>query len=62
MMEEYLSDVDDHDQKMLQKHVMDLAGDATFVYSTLQAARYHRSMWGSQEWPHPVHWCCLPLG
>ncbi|XP_043754640.1 carboxylesterase 4A isoform X3 [Cervus elaphus] len=43
VMEEYLSDVDDHDQKMLQKHVMDLAGDATFVYSTLQAARYHRN-------------------
>ena len=62
MMEEYLSDVDGHDQKMLQERVMDLAEDATFVYSTLQAARYHRSMWGPQEWPSPVHWCCLPLG
>lgn len=43
MMEEYLRDVDDHDQKMLQKHVMDLAADATFVYSTLQAAHYHHN-------------------
>lgn len=43
MMEEYLSDVDGHDRKMLQERVMDLAGDATFVYSTLQAARYHRN-------------------
>ncbi|XP_040109350.1 carboxylesterase 4A isoform X3 [Oryx dammah] len=43
VMEEYLSDVDGHDQKMLREHVMDLAGDATFVYSTLQAARYHRN-------------------
>uniref|UniRef100_A0A8C2PJ30 Carboxylic ester hydrolase n=1 Tax=Capra hircus TaxID=9925 RepID=A0A8C2PJ30_CAPHI len=43
VMEEYLSDVDGHDQKMLQERVMDLAEDATFVYSTLQAARYHRN-------------------
>ncbi|XP_060253977.1 carboxylesterase 4A isoform X5 [Ovis aries] len=43
VMEEYLSDVDGHDRKMLQERVMDLAGDATFVYSTLQAARYHRN-------------------
>lgn len=49
MMEEYLRDVDDHDQKMLQKHVMDLAADATFVYSTLQAAHYHHSHSSNKE-------------
>uniref|UniRef100_A0A8B9YZX5 Carboxylic ester hydrolase n=1 Tax=Bos mutus grunniens TaxID=30521 RepID=A0A8B9YZX5_BOSMU len=43
VMEEYLRDVDDHDQKMLQKHVMDLVADATFVYSTLQAAHHHHN-------------------
>ncbi|XP_062968300.1 carboxylesterase 4A [Cynocephalus volans] len=42
VLEEYLSDIDEHDWKMLRNHMMDLAGDATFVYSTLQTARYHR--------------------
>ncbi|XP_047385270.1 carboxylesterase 4A isoform X2 [Sciurus carolinensis] len=42
VMEEYLSDTPKNDWKMFRNHVMDLAGDATFVYTTLQAARYHR--------------------
>ncbi|XP_031536540.2 carboxylesterase 4A isoform X1 [Vicugna pacos] len=43
VVKEYLADIDDHDWKRLRNHVMDLAGDATFLYSTLQAARYHRN-------------------
>ncbi|XP_008590308.1 PREDICTED: carboxylesterase 4A [Galeopterus variegatus] len=42
VLEEYLGNTDEHDWKMLRNHMMDLAGDATFVYSTLQTARYHR--------------------
>ncbi|XP_008048851.1 carboxylesterase 4A [Carlito syrichta] len=42
VMEEYLSDINEHDWKMLRNRVMDIAEDSTFVYSTLQAARYHR--------------------
>lgn len=57
MVEEYLGDIDDRDWKILRNHVMDLSGDATFVYPTLQAARHHSSMWDPQEWPH----CLLVL-
>lgn len=40
---EYLSDaISHHDWKMFRNHLIDLVGDATFVYATLQAARYHR--------------------
>ncbi|XP_058563512.1 carboxylesterase 4A isoform X5 [Neofelis nebulosa] len=42
VMEEYLGDIDDHDWKMLRNRLMGLAGDAIFVYSTLQAAHHHR--------------------
>uniref|UniRef100_A0A8C9JE18 Carboxylic ester hydrolase n=1 Tax=Panthera tigris altaica TaxID=74533 RepID=A0A8C9JE18_PANTA len=42
VMEEYLGDIDDRDWKMLRNRLMDLAGDAIFVYSTLQAAHHHR--------------------
>uniref|UniRef100_A0A8C6W7P5 Carboxylic ester hydrolase n=1 Tax=Nannospalax galili TaxID=1026970 RepID=A0A8C6W7P5_NANGA len=43
VMEEYLNDaIDKHDWKMFRNHLIDLLGDATFVYSTLQAACYHR--------------------
>ncbi|XP_002711694.2 carboxylesterase 4A isoform X1 [Oryctolagus cuniculus] len=42
VMEEYLSSSDKHNWKTYRNHMIDLAGDATFVYSTLQAARYHR--------------------
>lgn len=55
VMEEYLGDIDDRDWKMLRNRLMDLAGDAIFVYSTLQAAHHHRGMWGPQEWPHSVY-------
>ncbi|KAG8521796.1 Carboxylesterase 4A, partial [Galemys pyrenaicus] len=43
VMEEYLGDIDDHDWKMLRNHVMELTADATFVCSTLKAARCHRN-------------------
>ncbi|XP_072823611.1 carboxylesterase 4A isoform X3 [Vicugna pacos] len=49
VVKEYLADIDDHDWKRLRNHVMDLAGDATFLYSTLQAARYHRSYSSRKE-------------
>ncbi|XP_031192964.1 carboxylesterase 4A isoform X3 [Mastomys coucha] len=40
---EYLNEaVSNHDWKMFRNHLTDLVGDATFVYATLQAARYHR--------------------
>ncbi|GAB1293554.1 Carboxylesterase 4A [Apodemus speciosus] len=40
---EYLNDaVSNHDWKMFRNHLIDLVGDATFVYATLQAAQYHR--------------------
>ncbi|KAF7482542.1 Hypothetical predicted protein [Marmota monax] len=42
VVEEYLNDTPKHDWKVFRNHVMDLAGDATFVYTTLQAARYYR--------------------
>ncbi|XP_053066127.1 carboxylesterase 4A isoform X7 [Acinonyx jubatus] len=42
VIEEYLGDIDDRDWKMLRNRLMDLAGDAIFVYSTLQAAHHHR--------------------
>ncbi|XP_026269036.2 carboxylesterase 4A isoform X2 [Urocitellus parryii] len=42
VVEEYLNDIPKHDWKVFRNHVMDLAGDATFVYTTLQAARYYR--------------------
>uniref|UniRef100_A0A8C5W675 Carboxylic ester hydrolase n=1 Tax=Microcebus murinus TaxID=30608 RepID=A0A8C5W675_MICMU len=42
VMEEYLGDIDECDWKMLRNRVIDLCGDATFVYSTLQTGRYHR--------------------
>lgn len=34
-MEEYLGDIDDHDWKMLQSRLEDLAGGTTFGHSTL---------------------------
>ncbi|XP_021026304.1 carboxylesterase 4A [Mus caroli] len=40
---EYLNDaISNHDWKMFRNRLIDLIGDATFVYTTLQAARYHR--------------------
>ncbi|XP_041506466.1 carboxylesterase 4A [Microtus oregoni] len=43
VMKEYLIDAAvKHDWKTVRNHLLDLIGDATFVYSTLQAARYHR--------------------
>ncbi|XP_066098634.1 carboxylesterase 4A [Saccopteryx bilineata] len=42
MMEEYLGDIGDHDWKMIRNRMIDLLGDATFVYPTVRAARYHR--------------------
>ncbi|XP_076988787.1 carboxylesterase 4A [Tamandua tetradactyla] len=42
VMEEYFGDTDDYDWKMIRNNLMDVAGDATFVYSTLQTARSHR--------------------
>ncbi|KAM5262703.1 carboxylesterase 4A [Ctenodactylus gundi] len=42
VLDEYLRDTNKHDWKVIRNHVMDLAGDATFVYSTLKAACYHR--------------------
>uniref|UniRef100_H0WQ25 Carboxylic ester hydrolase n=1 Tax=Otolemur garnettii TaxID=30611 RepID=H0WQ25_OTOGA len=42
VMEEYLGDINEHDWKMFQNHLMDIAEDASFVYTTLQTARYHR--------------------
>ncbi|XP_015860882.2 carboxylesterase 4A isoform X3 [Peromyscus maniculatus bairdii] len=43
VMKEYLNDAaNKHDWTMFRNRVIDLVGDATFVYSTLQAARYHR--------------------
>nr|XP_004663490.2 carboxylesterase 4A [Jaculus jaculus] len=42
VVKEYVSDADKHDWKTLRSHLLDLVGDATFVYSTLQTARYHR--------------------
>ncbi|XP_075851693.1 carboxylesterase 4A [Microcebus murinus] len=44
VMEEYLGDIDECDWKMLRNRVIDLCGDATFVYSTLQTGRYHREI------------------
>lgn len=45
VMKEYLNDAaNKHDWTMFRNRVIDLVGDATFVYSTLQAARYHRGM------------------
>lgn len=45
VMKEYLIDAAaKHDWKTVRNHLLDLIGDATFVYSTLQAARYHRGM------------------
>lgn len=42
---EYLNDaISNHDWKMFRNRLIDLIGDATFVYATLQAARYHRGM------------------
>ncbi|XP_060041373.1 carboxylesterase 4A [Erinaceus europaeus] len=43
VIEEYLGEIDDHNWKMLQNRMLELAADAVFVYSTLQAARYHRN-------------------
>ncbi|XP_051057467.1 carboxylesterase 4A isoform X1 [Phodopus roborovskii] len=43
VVKEYLNDTADKlDWKTIRNHLIDLVGDATFVYSTLQAARYHR--------------------
>ncbi|XP_048211363.1 carboxylesterase 4A [Perognathus longimembris pacificus] len=42
VMDEYLSDISKEDWKMIRKHVIDLAGDATFMDSTVRTARYHR--------------------
>ncbi|XP_020031533.2 carboxylesterase 4A isoform X2 [Castor canadensis] len=42
LVEEYLSDIDMHDWRIVRNHMMDLAGDGTFLYTTLQTARYHR--------------------
>ncbi|XP_051025110.1 carboxylesterase 4A [Acomys russatus] len=43
VVKEYLDDATNkHDWKMFRNHMIDMVGDATFVYSTLQAARYHR--------------------
>ncbi|XP_006155640.1 carboxylesterase 4A isoform X1 [Tupaia chinensis] len=42
VMEEYMGNVTEQDWKMLRNRVMDLGADATFVYITLQTARYHR--------------------
>ncbi|XP_052585222.1 carboxylesterase 4A isoform X1 [Peromyscus californicus insignis] len=43
VVKEYLNDAaNKHDWTTFRNRVIDLVGDATFVYSTLQAARYHR--------------------
>ncbi|XP_021488749.1 carboxylesterase 4A isoform X1 [Meriones unguiculatus] len=43
VVKEYLNDAaNKHDWKMFRNHLIDMVGDATFVYSTLEAARYHR--------------------
>ncbi|XP_005403764.1 PREDICTED: carboxylesterase 4A [Chinchilla lanigera] len=42
VVDEYLRDIQKYDWKIVRNHLIDLAGDATFVYATLQAARYHR--------------------
>ncbi|KAL1784030.1 carboxylesterase 4A [Sigmodon hispidus] len=43
VVKEYLNGADGkYDWRTVRNHLMDLVGDATFVYSTLQAARYHR--------------------
>ncbi|XP_055992098.1 carboxylesterase 4A [Sorex fumeus] len=42
VVEEYLGQIDDQDWKMVRNQVIELVGDATFLYSTLRAARYHR--------------------
>ncbi|XP_004625952.2 carboxylesterase 4A isoform X2 [Octodon degus] len=42
VLDEYLRDTDKYDWKMVRTHLTDLAGDAIFVYPTLQAARYCR--------------------
>ncbi|XP_040838007.1 carboxylesterase 4A-like isoform X1 [Ochotona curzoniae] len=47
-MEEYLRH-DRHNWKKYRDHVMDLAGDATFVYCALETARHHRDA------GHPVY-------
>lgn len=40
---EYLNDaISNHDWKMFRNRLIDLVGDATFVYAALQTARYHR--------------------
>lgn len=51
-MEEYLRH-DRHNWKKYRDHVMDLAGDATFVYCALETARHHRGGWGSPGWGSP---------
>ncbi|XP_021112580.1 carboxylesterase 4A [Heterocephalus glaber] len=54
LLVEYLRDIHKYDWKMVQNHLIDLAGDGTFVYATLQAARYHREtpMMGSCPTDH----------
>ncbi|XP_012868111.1 PREDICTED: carboxylesterase 4A [Dipodomys ordii] len=42
VMDEYLSNMSKEDWKMIRSHVIDLAGDATFMDSTVRTARYHR--------------------
>ncbi|XP_040592577.1 carboxylesterase 4A isoform X3 [Mesocricetus auratus] len=43
VVKEYVNDAADKlDWKTVRNHLIDLVGDATFVYTTLQAARYHR--------------------
>lgn len=44
VVEEYLGQVDAQDWKMLRNQLIELVGDCTFVYATLQTARYHRGM------------------
>ncbi|KAM4833728.1 carboxylesterase 4A [Thomomys bottae] len=42
LMDEYLGNISKEDWKTIRKHVIDLAGDATFVDATVRTARYHR--------------------
>ncbi|XP_055222098.1 carboxylesterase 4A isoform X3 [Gorilla gorilla gorilla] len=44
VVEEYLDNVNEHDWKMLRNRMMDIVQDATFVYTTLQTAHYHRGL------------------
>ncbi|XP_049643374.1 carboxylesterase 4A [Suncus etruscus] len=43
IVEKYLGQIDYRDLKMIRKQAEELVGDITFVYATLQTARYHRN-------------------